>query len=361
MQEPGPDRVFSVPRRLRGPVIVAPLSGVAMQPNTKLLPAVRHTLRLGHFSLRTEAAYVGWIKRFIRFHGTRHPAELGGSLVVAFLTHLAVERGVAPATQTQALSGLLFLYREVLERPLGRMVGLVRPKRRARVPVVLNQGEVERLLGQLQGTMHLIGTLLYGSGMRLLECLTLRVKDIDVSRGEIRIRRAKGGGDRVTVLPAMLGEPLRGHLERVKAVFERDVRGGGGFVAIPGALVRKYPGVAREWAWQWVFPARRRYTAEGGERRRHHLHPSAVQRAIKEAARRAGITRPATPHVLRHSFATHLLEGGYDIRTVQELLGHADVSTTMVYRHCAEPGWAGGGQPGRSRLRGRGADTAHAT
>ena len=271
-----------------------------MQPNTRLLPAVRHKLRLGHYSRRTEAAYVGWIKRFIRFHGNRHPAGLGEAEVLAFLTYLAVERRVAPATQTQALSALLFLYREVLGQPLGRMVGLVRPKRRARVPVVLNQGEVERLLGQLQGTMHLIGTLLYGSGMRLLECLTLRVKDIDLSRGEVRIRRAKGGGDRVTVLPAVLREPLRRHLERVKALFERDVRGGGGFVAIPGALGRKYPVVAREWAWQWVFPARRRYTAPGGERRRHHLHPSAVQRAIKEAARRAGITRPATPHVLRH-------------------------------------------------------------
>ncbi len=329
-----------------------------MQPNTKLLPAVRHKLRLGHFSRRTEAAYVGWIRRFIRFHGTRHPAELGESEVVAFLTHLAVERRVAPATQTQALSALLFLYREVLERPLGRMVGLVRPKRRARVPVVLNQGEVERLLGQLQGTMHLIGTLLYGSGMRLLECLTLRVKDLDLIRGEVRIRRAKGGGDRVTVLPAMLGEPLRRHLERVKALFERDVRGGGGYVAIPGALARKYRGVAREWAWQWVFPARRRYRAAGGERRRHHLHPSAVQRAIKEAARRAGITRPATPHVLRHSFATHLLEGGYDIRTVQELLGHADVSTTMIYTHVLNRGGRGVVSPA-DRLLGRRGDAAH--
>ena len=338
--------------------MVARLSGVAMQPNTRLLPAVRHKLRLGHYSRRTEAAYVGWIKRFIRFHGNRHPAELGEAEVLAFLTYLAVERRVAPATQTQALSALLFLYREVLGQPLGRMVGLVRPKRRARVPVVLNQGEVERLLGQLQGTMHLIGTLLYGGGMRLLECLTLRVKDIDLSRGEVRIRRAKGGGDRVTVLPAVLREPLRRHLERVKALFERDVRGGGGFVAIPGALGRKYPGVAREWAWQWVFPARRRYTAEGGERRRHHLHPSAVERAIKEA-RRAGITRPATPRVLRHSFATHLLEGGYDIRTVQELLGHADVSTTMIYTHVLNRGGRGV-VSSADRLRGR-ADAAHAT
>jgi integron integrase len=324
------------------------------------VPAVRQKLRLGHFSRRTEAAYVGWIKRFIRFHGLRHPVELGEGEVVAFLTHLAVERRVAPATQTQALSALLFLYREVLRRPLGRMVGLVRPRRRVRVPVVLNQAEVERLLGQLQGTMQLIGTLLYGSGMRLLECLTLRVKDIDLTRGEVRIRRGKGGGDRVTVLPAVVREPLRQHLERVRALYERDVRRRGGFVALPGALARKYPGVGREWAWQWVFPARRGYVVEGGERRRHHLHPSAVQRAIKQAAGRAGIARPATPHVLRHSFATHLLEGGYDIRTVQELLGHADVSTTMIYTHVLNRGGRGVVSPA-DRLRGAGGNAAHAT
>ena len=199
-----------------------------MQPNTKLLPAVQYKLRLGHFSPRTEAAYVGWIKRFIRFRGTRHPAELGESEVVAFLTHLAVERRVAAATQTQALSALLLLYREVLQRPLSRMVGLVRPQRRTRVPVVLNQGEVERLLGRLQGPIQLIGTLVYGGGMRLFECLTLRVKDLDLTRGEVRIRRAKGGGDRVTELPAVLREPLRRHLERVNGLFERDVRGGRG-------------------------------------------------------------------------------------------------------------------------------------
>lgn len=329
-----------------------------MQSNTKLLPTVRQKLRLGHLSPRTEAAYVGWIKRFIRFHGTRHPAVLGEAEVQAFLTHLAVEGRVAPGTQTQALSALLFLYREVLARPLGRMVGLVRPRRRDRVPVVLNRGEVERLLGQLQGTMDLIGMLLYGSGMRLLECLTLRVKDIDLGRGEIRIRRGKGDNDRVTVLPAVVREPLGRHLVRVKALFERDLRSGGGSVAVPGALVRKYPGVAKEWGWQWVFPARRRYTVAGGERRRHHLHPSAVQRAVKDAARRAGIAKPATPHVLRHSFATHLLESGYDIRTVQELLGHADVSTTMVYTHVLNRGGRGVVSPA-DRLQGRGGDAAY--
>jgi integron integrase len=332
----------------------------AMQPNPKLLPMMRHKLRLGHFSPRTEAAYLGWIRRFIRFHGTRHPAALAEAEVVAFLTHLAVERRVAPATQTQALSALLFLYREVLGRPLNRMVGLVRPQRRVRVPVVLNQAEVACLLGRLQGTMQLIGTMLYGSGMRLLECLTLRVKDVDLSRGEIRIRRAKGGGDRVTVLPAVLRQPLARHLERVKALYERDLQGGGGWVAIPGALSRKYVGLGREWAWQCVFPARRRYRAEHGGRRRHHLHPSAVQRAIKQAARRAGITRPATPHVLRHSFATHLLEGGYDIRTVQELLGHADVSTTMIYTHVLNRGGRAVVSPA-DRLGAPRGDAAHVT
>jgi site-specific recombinase XerD len=206
--------------------------------------------------------------------------------------------------------------------------------------------------------MHLIGTLLYGSGMRCWNVLTLRVRDIDVSRGEVRIRRAKGGGDRVTVLPAVLRELLRRHVERVKALFERDVRRGGGYVAIPGALGRKYSRVGRAWAWQWVFPARRRHRAENGERRRHHLHPSAVQRAIKEAARRAGISRPATPHVLRHSFATHLLEGGYDIRT--ELLGHADVSTTMIYTHVLNRGGRGVVGPA-DQLRAVRADAAHAT
>jgi integron integrase len=286
-------------------------------------------------------AYVAWIRRFIRFHG-RHPRELGEREVAAFLNHLVLERGVAPSTQTQALSALLFLYGHVLERPLGRLRELSWARARARVPVVLTREEVERVIGELRGAPRLVAMLLYGSGLRLLECLQLRVKDVDLGRGEIRVRDTKGGRPRVTVLPAVTRPPLERHLAAVRQMHREDRARGGGLVTLPGALGRKYPSAAREWAWQWLFPARREYVDRAtGERRRHHLHESVIQRAVKVAVLRSGVAKRATCHTFRHSFATHLLESGYDIRTVQELLGHRDVRTTMVYTHVLNRGARG--------------------
>jgi integron integrase len=309
-------------------------SALSPQPNPKLLTALRAKLRMGHYSLRTEEAYVYWARRFVRYHRLRHPGGLGIVEVAAFLHHLAEDRQAAAATQTQALSALLFLYREVLGRPLALPGVVLRARAPARIPAVLSRPEVERVLAQLAGVYRLVGLLLYGSGMRLTECLSLRVKDIDVARGEIRIRRAKGAKDRVTMLPETLKEPLTRHLQRVKAQHVDDVAAGAGRVALPGAFGRKAPSAAMTWAWQWVFPARRTYVDRGtGERRRHHLHQSAMQRAMTEAVRRAEVHKRASCHTLRHSFATHLLEAGYDIRTLQELLGHRDVSVTMVYTH----------------------------
>lgn len=293
-------------------------------------------------SPRTERVYLAWIKRYVRYHGLRHPLDLGEREVSAFLTHLAVERGVSAATQRQALSALLFLYRAVLQVDVGWVAGVHWARPRARLPVVLTQDEVARILGHLSGASRLVAMLLYGSGMRLLECLTLRIKDVDLERGEVRIRRGKGGKDRVTVLAESARAPLRRHLEEVQALHERDLAVGDGSVVLPDALARKYPGSSRSWAWQWVFPATRRYVERGtGIRRRHHLDPSVVQRAMAAAVRRSGIAKRATCHTLRHSFATHLLEGGYDIRTVQELLGHSDVRTTMIYTHVLNRGGHG--------------------
>jgi integron integrase len=303
---------------------------------------MRANLRLRHFSPRTEEAYTAWVKRFVTFHRLKHPDRMGEAEVTAFLSHLAVERRVAPSTLTQALAALQFLYREILRRPLA--VGNVIPRPRApfRVPVVLTPDEVRRVLAELSGTQRLIGMVLYGSGLRLLECLTLRVKDVDLDRGEIRLRRGKGAKDRVTVLAEALQEPLRAHLARVRALYDRDLASGGGWVELPGGLANKYPNAGRTWPWHWLFPARRQHMdRSGGERRRHHLHESAVQRAVAAAALRSGISKRATCHTFRHSFATHLLEAGSDIRTVQELLGHRDVSTTMLYTHVLNRGRLG--------------------
>ena len=299
----------------------------------KLLERVRQAIRIRHYSRRTEQAYIAWIRRFIVFHGKRHPRELGEREVTAFVSHLA-ERGVSASTQNQALSAILFLFEVVIGRRLAWMDEIVRAQRPVRLPVVLSRSEVSALLSRLRGPAWLMASLMYGAGLRLLECAELRVKDINFDRSELTIRNGKGGKDRVTMLPAALKGPLLAHLKWVHAQHEADLAAGRGCVALPGALRAKYPTAPSEWAWQWVYPATRFYVdQETGERRRHHLHESVLQRAVKDAARTAGISRPATCHSLRHSFATHLLEAGYDIRTIQELLGHRDVSTTMIYTH----------------------------
>jgi integron integrase len=299
-------------------------------------------MRLRRMSPRSEQVYLAWIRRYVRYHGLRHPRDLGEAEVAAFLTHLADERGVAAATQRQALSALLFLYRAVLGMEVGWVEGVNWARPRARLPVVLTPAEVRRVLAELSGVPRLVAMLLYGCGLRLQECLTLRIKDLDLERGESRIRRGKGDKDRVTMLADSARGVVRSHLQAVRLLHGKDLTAGAGRVALPDALARKYPGAAAGWAWQWVFPATRQYLDRvTGERHRHHLDPSVVQRAMTAAVRRAGIAKRASCHTLRHSFATHLLEGGYDIRTVQELLGHSDVRTTMIYTHVLNRGGRG--------------------
>jgi len=313
-----------------------------VQYKSPLLQSLQSNLRLQHLSRRTEAAYVYWVKRFVRFSGLRHPSELGPSEIRAFLSHLVVERKLSAATQQQALSALLFFYRNVLGRSLEQLGRLPRGRVPTTLPVVLTPGEVTLVLGALRGTHRLIGLLLYGSGLRLTECLMLRVKDLDLERGEVLVRRGKGGKDRVSVIPRTAREALREQLRRVKVLHDRDLADGRGRVELPGGLAAKYPNAAAAWSWQWVFPARRTYRdPETGLLRRHHLHESVMQRAMTAAVRASGIGKRASCHTLRHSFATHLLESGYDIRTVQELLGHRDVATTMVYTHVLNRGGRG--------------------
>ncbi len=308
-------------------------------PNPRLLDQVRDRIRFKHYSIRTEQAYTDWIKRFILFHGKLHPAGLGGAEVEAFLTHLAVERNVAAATQNQARSALLFLYKDVLATELPWLDGVEPARTPAHLPVVLTRDEVARILRDLTGVHALIGRLLYGSGLRIMECVRLRVKDVDFTRFEIVVRDGKGAKDRVTMLPRGLVAPLRRHLRDVEAIHQRDLSQGMGTVYLPHALQRKYPDAPRTWGWQYVFPAPgRSIDPRSGIARRHHLSDQSFQRAIRQAVRDAGIVNLATPHTLRHSFATHLLESGYDIRTVQELLGHSDVSTTMIYTHVLNRG-----------------------
>jgi len=309
-----------------------------------LLSDMRRALRLRHYSGRTEEAYVGWVRRFVRSCGLRHPRELGSGDVTRFLSTLAVEGQVSASTQNQARAAILFLYKDVLDMPVGWLSALVRAKRPARVPVVLTKDEVRRVFAHLRegSVTALIAGVLYGTGMRLLEVLRLRVKDIDFATNEIVVRAGKGDRDRVTMLPERSKGPLLHHLAAARAQHERDIAMGAGSVVLPGALSVKYPRAAREWTWQWVFPASRTYDdAETAERRRHHLHETVVQRAFKQAVRAAGIAKPASCHTLRHSFATHLLESGYDIRTVQELLGHRNVATTMIYTHVLNRGGLG--------------------
>lgn len=309
----------------------------------RLLDQVRAALSYRHYSARTQTAYVAWVRRFVVFAGRRHPRELGPGDVRRFLTALATEGRVGPSTQNQALAALLFLYRDVLRTPLdGRLEGIEAAKRPVRRPAVLTRAEVRTVLDGLHGTPRIVALLLYGGGLRLLEALQLRVKDVDVATGELLVRGGKGAKDRVTVLPASAGTALVPHLARVRRLHERDCARGRGRVALPGALERKAPALGRDWGWQWVFPAAKHYEdVETGERRRHHLHETAVQRAVRAAVLRAGLAKRATCHTLRHSFATHLLEDGYDIRTVQELLGHSDVRTTMIYTHVLNRGARG--------------------
>jgi len=306
----------------------------------RLLDQVRNAIRRKHYSLRTERSYLNWIRRYILFHNKRHPAEMGAPEIEAFLTYLAIERKVAASTQNQALSALLFLYRYVLIDPSrDLMVNAVRAKRRKRLPTVLTKEEVGKVLGCMAGVQQLKANLLYGSGLRLMECLRLRVKDINFHRRQILLRDSKGFKDRVTMLPDCVASSMRDHMRGVRLLHERDLAKGLGSVELPYALVIKYPTADREWAWQWVFPSRCLSKDPRSEVvRRHHSSPAPLQRAIRRAARLAGLHNHTTPHVLRHSFATHLLENGYDIRTVQELLGHKDVKTTMIYTHVLNRG-----------------------
>ena len=321
------------PTRVKHPSAPAP---------PRLIPQVRQTMRRMHYSPRTEEAYIGWIRRFVHFSGTRHPSQLGVEEVRAFVSSLATEGKVSASTQNQALAALLFLYREVIREPIGWVSDIKPAKNNRRLPVVLTRDEVRAVLGEMTGTTRLAATLLYGAGLRLNECLTLRVKDLDFERGEILVRGGKGDKDRITMLPAMAKVPLRAQLERARLRHDADLAAGAGRVPLPMALDRKFPNAGLEWVWQYVFPAARTYHApQSDERRRHHMHESVLQRAVNAAVRASRIQKRATCHTFRHSFATHLLEDGYDIRTVQELLGHGDVSTTMIYTHVLNKGGLG--------------------
>jgi integron integrase len=313
-----------------------------MANEPKLLDRMGIALRARHYSRRTEESYVMWARRFILFHNKRHPSSMGGEEVNAFLSHLATDRQVAAATQNQALCAILFLYKVVLDERLPWLGDLIRATRPARLPTVLTPDEVRLLLGHLSGVSHLICSLLYGGGLRLLEALRLRVKDVDFARRQLFIRDPKGRRDRVTMLPQSVIEPLRSQLEHARRIHEKDLADGYGAVWLPNALERKLPSAPKEWPWQWVFPASSRYRLEEGDtERRHHLHETVVQRAIREGVIASALPKRATSHTFRHSFATHLLERGHDIRTVQELLGHRDVATTMIYTHVLQLGPSG--------------------
>lgn len=314
----------------------------APRREARLFDQVRDCLRRRHYSYRTEQAYLYWIRHFILFHGKRHPREMAEQEVAAFLTHLAVERRVSASTQNQALNAILFLYKQVLGRDIGLIQGVVRAKRPERLPVVMTLDEVQKVLGRLSGREWLMACLMYGAGLRVMECLRLRVKDVDFGLNQIVVRDGKGRKDRVTPLPAMVVPELKQQIEGVKRVREGDLADGYGEVSLPFALERKYPNAARELAWWYLFPASgRSRDPHSGRIKRHHLDESVIQRAVKQAVRAAGIAKPVSCHTFRHSFATHLLAAGHDIRTIQELLGHQDVRTTMVYTHVLGKGARG--------------------
>ncbi|PYS51103.1 MAG: integron integrase [Acidobacteria bacterium] len=309
---------------------------------SKLLDHARDLMRTRHLSIRTEEAYLSWIKQYILFHNKQHPAKLAANDVRSFLSYLAVERHVSASTQNQALSAILFLYREVMVKEIDWITDVIRAQKPKRLPVVFTKQETKAVLLRLSGTTSLMASLLYGSGLRLMECIRLRVKDIDFDSRQITVRDGKGGKDRVTVLPDSLVDPLRNHLTRVKTLHERDIEEGFGTVYLPYALARKYPKAERDWIWQYVFPARRRSRdPRTGREQRHHIAETVLQRAVKAAIRQAGINKAGSCHTFRHSFATHLLEDGHDIRTIQALLGHKDVSTTMIYTHVLNRGGHG--------------------
>jgi len=310
------------------------VSGVARSGKAKLLDQVRDAIRLRHYSIRTEQSYTDWIRRYVLFHKKRHPSEMAEAEVTEFLTHLARVGNVAASTQNQALSALLFLYKEVLKVEIGWLDKVERAKKPAKLPVVLSAEEVHGIFIHLKGREKLMAQLLYGSGLRLMECVRLRVKDVDFARAHITVRDGKGAKDRITMLPVNLVEPLQQHVAMMQLQHQRDLSDGFGSVHLPFALARKYPNAEREWCWQYVFPSSRiAIDPRSGRKQRHHIAEGILQAAVKAAVRASGIPKPATCHSLRHSFATHLLEDGYDIRTVQELLGHKDVSTTMIYTH----------------------------
>lgn len=313
-----------------------------MNKQTRLLDQVRSKIRIKHYSIRTEETYIGWIKRFIFFHNKRHPLTMKEPEIESFLSHLSVERHVSASTQNQALSAIVFLYREVLEIQLSDKMKFSYAKKPKKLPVVLTREEISRLLPLIPIQWSLMGHLLYGTGMRLMEAVRLRVKDVDCAQHEIIIRSGKGNKDRITMLPDRLLNELKKQLEKAKGLHEKDLAEGFGAVYLPDALEKKYPNAAKSWGWQYVFPSgKRSIDPRSGIERRHHVYEKGMQRAMKQAVRDANITKPATPHTLRHSFATHLLDSGYDIRTVQELLGHKDVATTMIYTHVLNRGGKG--------------------
>jgi len=312
------------------------------QKKKNLLDEIHEFMRLRHYSIRTERSYINWIKRYCIFHKMKHPRKMGIPEIEAFLSHLATEEKIGRSTQNQAFNALLFLYKEVLKIPLDDPIDAIRAPLRTRLPVVMTREETQRVLSAMSGTPKVMARLMYGSGLRLMECIRLRVQDLDFSGGQLTVRGGKGDKDRRTMLPESIQPELKAHLKRVKIMHDRDLKDGFGDVYLPPALERKYPSASREWNWQYVFPAQSlSRDPRTGKIRRHHIHSTAIQKALKKAVRLSGVTKRVTSHTFRHSFATHLLTDGYDIRTIQELLGHADVSTTMIYTHVLNKGGRG--------------------